>query len=133
MSESPCRPKPTAGLRHVALFVKGFEACEAFYVELLGMRVEWRPDSDNLYLTSGNDNLALHRAADVDMGGFQRLDHIGFIIESPEQVEAWYQFLLAHDVAMKTKPRLHRDGATSFYCFDPDGNAVQIIYHPPIS
>ena len=133
MSDASNRPNPTGGLRHVALFVKDFEACEAFYVELMGMRVEWRPDPDNIYLTSGNDNLALHRAEGANMEGFQRLDHIGFIIESPEQVEAWYQFLLAHDVTMKTKPRLHRDGATSFYCFDPDGNVVQIIYHPPIS
>lgn len=133
MSDSATRPNPTGGLRHIALFVKEFEACEAFYVKLMGMQIEWRPDPDNLYLTTGNDNLALHRAADADMEGFQRLDHIGFIIESPEQVEVWYQFLLAHDVVMKTEPRLHRDGATSFYCFDPDGNVVQIIYHPPIS
>ncbi len=133
MSELPIRPKPTGGMRHVALFVKQFEACESFYVELMGMQLEWRPDADNLYLTSGNDNLALHRAGDVDMSGFQRLDHIGFIIESVEQVQAWYDFLLAHDVKMKTQPRQHRDGANSFYCFDPDGNCVQIIYHPPIS
>jgi hypothetical protein len=30
-------------------------------------------------------------------------------------------------------PRTHRDGARSFYCFDPAGNLVQFIYHPPIS
>ncbi len=133
MSELPVRPKPTGGLRHVALFLNDFEACEHFYTELMGMRLEWRPDPDNLYLSSGNDNLALHRAEGVDMSGFQRLDHIGFIIESPEQVQVWYEFLLAHGVKMKTSPRQHRDGATSFYCFDPDGNTVQIIYHPPIS
>ncbi|MCF6217363.1 MAG: VOC family protein [Gammaproteobacteria bacterium] len=133
MSELPVRPKPTGGMRHVALFLENFEACEQFYTELMGMKLEWRPDPDNLYLTSGNDNLALHRAKNVDMSGFQRLDHIGFIIESPEQVQVWYDYLLAHDVKMKTTPRQHRDGAHSFYCFDPDGNTVQIIYHPPIS
>ncbi len=133
MSELPVRPKPTGGIRHVALFLENFAACEQFYTELMGMTLEWRPDPDNLYLTSGNDNLALHRAKNVDMSGFQRLDHIGFIIESPEQVQVWYDYLLAHDVKMKTTPRQHRDGAHSFYCFDPDGNTVQIIYHPPIS
>ncbi|HEX7028333.1 MAG TPA: VOC family protein, partial [Gammaproteobacteria bacterium] len=25
------------------------------------------------------------------------------------------------------------DGARSFYIKDPDGNIVQLIYHPPIS
>jgi catechol 2,3-dioxygenase-like lactoylglutathione lyase family enzyme len=121
-------------MRHVALTVKNFTACEAFYTDLMGMQVEWRPDDDNLYLTSGNDNLALHRAADdFDDSGDQRLDHIGFIINEPEQVDAWYEFLQAHNVVMKAAPRTHRDGARSFYCQDPDGNTVQIIHHPPIA
>ena len=126
------RPRPTGGMRHVALFVDDLAACEHFYVELLGMRVEWRPDPDNVYLTSGNDNLALHRLK-ADYSGVQRLDHIGFIIDTPEQVDAWFNFLAAHQVRMKTDPRTHRDGARSFYCLDPAGNTVQMIYHPPLS
>ncbi|MFT4677497.1 MAG: catechol 2,3-dioxygenase-like lactoylglutathione lyase family enzyme, partial [Candidatus Azotimanducaceae bacterium] len=55
------RPGATSGLRHVALFVHDLEASEHFFVELMGMAVEWRPDPDNVYLTSSNDNLALHR------------------------------------------------------------------------
>ena len=42
------RPSPTAGMRHIALYAEKFEACEAFYVDLLGMTVEWRPDPDNV-------------------------------------------------------------------------------------
>lgn len=128
------RPTPTAGMRHVALYVADLAACEHFYVDLLGMQVEWRPDPDNVYLSSGNDNLALHRGpAGFDPSGDQRLDHIGFIIDTPEDVDQWYAFLKEHDVSMKTEPRTHRDGARSFYCLDPAGNTVQIIYHPPIS
>ena len=127
------RPKPTSGMRHVALFVNNLEGCEAFYVELLGMKVEWRPDGDNLYLTSGNDNLALHRApVGYDTRGDQRLDHIGFIIDEETEVDLWFDFLRGHEVAMKTAPRTHRDGARSFYCLDPAANTVQMIYHPPI-
>ena len=127
------KPKPTSGMRHVALFVRDLEACEQFYVELLGMRVEWRPDPDNVYLCSGNDNLALHRAPQgYDMSGDQVLDHIGFIIDDIDQVSVWYDFLRGHDIKMKTEPRTHRDGARSFYCYDPGGNPVQMIPHPPI-
>ncbi len=128
------RPPATAGLRHVALFAKNLEACEHFYVGLLGMRVEWRPDPDNVYLTSGNDNLALHRATgEFAEAAAQRLDHVGFIIPAMAQVDAWYDFLRENDVAIVKEPKTHRDGARSFYCRDPDGNVVQLIYHPPIA
>lgn len=127
------RPGKTAGLRHVALSVVNFEACERFYSELLGMEVEWRPDADNVYLTSGNDNLALHRAkAGFSPAGDQRLDHVGFIVADAAAVDAWHAYLHSHGVRIHAQPRTHRDGARSFYCVDPDGNTVQIIHHPPI-
>ena len=128
------RPAATAGLRHLALFVERFEEAIQFYTELLGMRIEWHPDADNIYLTSGNDNLALHRFLGSErQPQQQRLDHIGFIVDSAELVDEWHAFLLANDVQMKSAPKTHRDGARSFYCLDPDGTALQIIHHPPIS
>lgn len=127
-------PKPTAGLRHVALRVRNLEACERFYTQLVGMRVEWRPDADNVYLTSGNDNLALHRVSQAPAAADnQRLDHMGFIIDTAVGVDEWFAFLQANAVTLNEEPRTHRDGARSFYCHDPDGNSVQFIYHPPIS
>lgn len=125
------KPRPTLGMHHVALNVSDVKACEYFYVDLVGMQVEWRPDADNVYLTSGNDNVALHRN-EADKSGGQQLDHIGFIIDSIEEVNHWYEYLLSHQVAMKTAPKTHRDGAHSFYCYDPNGNTVQFIYHPPL-
>ena len=50
-----------AGLRHLALNVRHLDAMKRFYVDLLGFAVEWEPDADNVYLSSGIDNLALHR------------------------------------------------------------------------
>ncbi|MEW6330249.1 MAG: VOC family protein [Pseudomonadota bacterium] len=128
------RPPVTAGLRHVALNVKELEACEQFYTDLLGMSVEWRPDADNVYLTGGGDNLALHRAASaIDPKASQRLDHIGFILNEIGDVDVWHEFLSSNGVKILKEPRTHRDGARSFYCQDPAGNVVQLIYHPPLS
>jgi catechol 2,3-dioxygenase-like lactoylglutathione lyase family enzyme len=128
------RPPATAGLRHVALNVRDLEACVRFYTDLLGMRVEWRPDADNVYLTGGNDNLALHRAAStIDPKASQRLDHIGFVVNEIGDVDVWFAFLRSKGVTILKEPRTHRDGARSFYCQDPDGNVVQLIYHPPLS
>ena len=126
------RPE-SVSLRHVALRVRDLEACERFYTDIIGMRVEWRPDADNVYLTGGHDNLALHRAAQVDAGDHHPLDHIGFIVPRIEQVDDWFAFLKDNGVAIVKPPRTHRDGARSLYCRDPDGNTVQLIYHPPLS
>lgn len=125
------KPHPTAGLRHVALYVKKFSECEYFYTQLLGMKIVWKPDEDNLYLSSGNDNLALHRATkDFIPHPSQRLDHLGFFLNRREDVDAWYQYLLQHEVNMKAPPKDHRDHTRSFYCADPDENIVQMIYYP---
>ncbi len=128
------RPDGGLGLRHVALRVRALEACERFYTDIIGMRVEWRPDADNVYLTSGHDNLALHRvAADPAPDDRQRLDHIGFIVKRSAQIDDWFAFLTANNVPILNPPRTHRDGARSLYCRDPDGNVVQMIYHPGLS
>jgi catechol 2,3-dioxygenase-like lactoylglutathione lyase family enzyme len=124
------------GLRHVALNVRRLAEMRAFYVELLGFQVEWEPDADNVYLTSGRDNLALHAAgpaADVWQPGPGALDHLGLIVESADHVDAWAAFLESHGVALDVRPKTHRDGARSCYFRDPDGNRVQIIHHPPVS
>ena len=124
---------PTLGIRHVALRVADLPAAERFYVGVLGYAVEWRPDPDNVYLTSGADNLALHRVDAVRAGPVQPLDHFGIVVPRPADVDAWAEHLKGHGVALATEPRTHRDGARSFYVDDPAGNRIQFIHHPPIS
>jgi catechol 2,3-dioxygenase-like lactoylglutathione lyase family enzyme len=121
-----------AGLRHLALNVRDMAAMKHFYVELLGFAIEWEPDSDNVYLSSGLDNLAFHRAGTVTAVG-SPLDHLGVIVRAAADVDQWAAFLEGHGVVLDAKPRTHRDGARSCYFRDPDGNKVQIIHHPPIS
>ena len=129
----PPAPRPHSGLRHVALSTTKLEATVRFYTDLLGMTIEWNPDPDNYYLTSGNDNLALHRATQSVAERGQKLDHIGFILEDIDDVDAWHAHLEANGVNVLQKPKTHRDGARSLYCEDPDGTLVQMIFHPPIS
>ena len=126
-----------AGLRHLALNVRDLAGMTRFYVDLLGFAVEWEPDADNVYLSSGTDNLALHRVdarpAGPAVSSGQALDHLGVIVRAAEDVDAWARFLELRGVTLDAQPRTHRDGARSCYFRDPDGNSVQIIHHPPIS
>jgi len=123
---------PHAGMRHVALNVIDLPMVESFYVDLLGFEVEWRPDEDNVYLCSGVDNLALHAVNDTGSKA-QALAHTGIIVDKIEQVDQWYDYLLENGVKMVNHAKTHRDGARSFYCCDPEGVIVQVIYHPPLS
>lgn len=124
-------PKPHCGLRHVALFSQNLDASAHFYSDILGFKVVWQPDADNIYLSSGTDNLALHRApANFNANSDQRLDHLGVFLDDRAQVDIWHDYLKEKGVEIKAAPKDHRDGTRSLYCADPDGNVVQIIYYP---
>jgi len=122
------------GLRHVALNVRNVRRSLEFYSNVLGMKLEWMPDEENAYLTSGQDNLALHQLPQgSEPGPWQMVHHIGFVVRHPENVDAWADRVRNQGIALAAEPKTHRDGARSFYFRDPDGLLIQLIYHPPIS
>jgi catechol 2,3-dioxygenase-like lactoylglutathione lyase family enzyme len=110
-------------------------------VGVIGFREEWRPDPNTLYLRLHGDNLALHKFVpkdEADERAFAaragaHLGHLGIVVRRMEDVDEWHAHLIAQGVTILAAPRTHRDGARSLYCADPDDNAVQILYHPPIS
>ena len=125
----PATPPPALGLRHVALRMRDLDAAERFFVDLLGYRVEWRPDDENVYLIRHRDNVALHRVPEARGPGL--LDHIGILVERAEDVDAWAAWLEASGARLTARPKTHRDGARSLYLAGPEGLVVQIIHHPP--
>jgi catechol 2,3-dioxygenase-like lactoylglutathione lyase family enzyme len=120
------------GLRHLALRVADVDrACE-FYRRVFGMKIVWQPDPGNAYLSSGCDNLALHRG-DAGTPGAQALDHLGFIVASIADAEAGYRWAQEHQIEIVHPLKHHRDGSVSFYLRDPDSNIIQVLYEPGIS
>jgi catechol 2,3-dioxygenase-like lactoylglutathione lyase family enzyme len=125
------------GMRHLALKVADVERAKLFYIHVFGMKLVWEPDPDNAYLSSGCDNLALHRA-DASAGPpapaeAQHLDHLGFIVPTVEDVEAGYVWARGAGIDIVHPLKRHRDGSVSFYIRDPDGNVIQALYEPTIS
>lgn len=124
-------PAGMVGIRHVALFIKELEKAVDFYTQVVGMEIEWQPDDDNVYLTNHGDVFALHRV-DYTPAPEQRLDHIGFVLHSPEAVDDWHQHMVEAGVKITEAPKSHRDGSRGFYCLDTVGHLLEFIYHPPI-
>jgi catechol 2,3-dioxygenase-like lactoylglutathione lyase family enzyme len=120
------------GLRHLALRVKDVERAKSFYTRVFGMRTVWEPDADNVYMTSGSDNLALHRGDPGDPER-QSLDHLGCIVPTAAEVETAYAWAQEQELTIAKPVAHHRDGSVSFYLRDPDGNIIQVLYEPSIS
>ncbi len=119
-----------AGMRHIALRVSDPQASKRFYSECFGMSVVWEPDPENVYLSSGLDNLALHKDR---VSGPGALDHMGFIVETRDEVDALEAAFRARGVTIAAATRDHRDGSRSFYCLDPDGLRIQVLFEPTLS
>ena len=118
-----------ARLSHVALAVNNLDACEKFY-NLLGMRTELKTP-DYIYLTNRCDNLSLHKVSHTFIE-HQRLEHIGFVIDSIEAVDKLYQSAKLHKLTIIDEPKTFGTGTRSFSVRDPDGIEVEFTYHPPM-
>lgn len=122
------------GMRHIALNVKDVERSKAFYQDVLGMEVVWQPDPQNAYLSSGTDNLALHQTPDDRApAATSSLDHLGFIVSDVDRVQELEAEFRARQVTIIKPFKRHRDGSASFYCADPDGVVIQMLYEPTLS
>jgi catechol 2,3-dioxygenase-like lactoylglutathione lyase family enzyme len=123
------------GMRHIALKVKDVARAKEFYQEVLGLEVVWEPDPQNVYLSCGCDNIAIHGVSDVfaDTAQEKQLDHLGFVVEDVERVRALEKEFIAKGVPIVHPFKVHRDGSASFYCADPDGIVIQLLYEPQLS
>lgn len=130
------------GLRHLALRVTNLARSRAFYERFLAMKVVWQPDPENVYFSSGSDNLALHQIASSQLAQYQPprgqlLDHFGVILESPADVDELFRDVqtdaVQYGATIAKPPKQHRDGSYSFYFTDPDGNVIQALYEPTLS
>ena len=48
-------------------------------------------------------------------------------------VDDWFNFMSSEKITIYKKVQDHRDGSRSFYCYDPDLNIVQFLWHPHLN
>ncbi len=122
------------GIRHLALKVKNFDECFKFYTEILGMKVDWKPDDENVYLTNGKDNLALHYDKGISSNkNDTRLDHFGIFVKNKNDIDTYLKHMQDNNVKIHKNKKVHRDNSVSFYVEDPDQNILQVLWHPTLS
>ncbi len=112
-------------LGHVAIRVKDVNRAKSFYLSL-GMKLVW-DDPDWCYLETlpSNDGLAL-----LGPGYKAAGPHFAFHFADLLEVEKLHKQLIKSDVEVGPL-HSHRDGTSSFYLKDPEGNWLEMLYHPP--
>jgi len=104
---------------------------ERFYVDVLGYVVEWRPSERELYLTRGEDNLALHQGGRPSSTGHhaglrreQRRARSLRLLMDTATTSRWATHLEAHGVVLDTRPRCTAT-ARPLLRARPEGNRIQ--------
>lgn len=91
----------------------------SFYTAL-GMEVAWQ-DDDWAFVKAGSDGLALLGPKYAAAG-----PHFGFVLDDEAALEQYFAQLKAQG-ATTTTIHAHRDGTSSFYARDLDGNTFEFL------
>lgn len=95
-------------ISHIALRTRNAERCAQFYAEVFGLKLLNKPSDENYYLSDGRVTLAIFQWRMTDYYGMDPartgLDHIGFKVESVEQVKKDLEFLIGENPHMHGRP-----------------------------
>lgn len=121
--------KPT-GVNHITLRVNKIEPAEEFYGEILGFeQIRKMGRSMAVYRIGTEDTLVIVEAEtsyDPNSRDF-RVDHFGFYLNSPEEVDEMARYLHDKEVTLLSGPANRKNGRFVFAA-DPDGNMIEFFY-----
>ena len=128
------------GIHHIDLAVADVEASLGFYRDLLGplglaeevRYPTYRGTEEVVYLVDADDRRGLGlRPADGGTHTYHDVgvEHLGFEVESRDDVNAAYERCMARGARMHFPPEEDRDetGYYAFFVFDPDGMRVEVF------
>lgn len=126
MSQPSFKP---SGINQITLRVNRIEAAEQFYQQILGFElIRKMGRSMAVYKVGARDTIVLVEAEtsfDPSSKDY-RVDHFGFLVDSPAQVDEMAAFLREHEVTILSGPANRKKGRFLFIS-DPDGNMIEIF------
>ncbi len=121
--------KPS-GINHITIRVNDIERAEEFYGEILGFELLRKMGkSMAVYQVGEEDTLVLVEAEtsyDPSSRDY-RVDHFGFYLDSPEQVDELAAYFREKEVTVLSGPANRKRGRFVFIS-DPDGNMIELFY-----
>ncbi|MBC8041992.1 MAG: VOC family protein [Rhizobacter sp.] len=115
------------GVSQITLRVNNLRRAEEFYMKIMGFKLHHRLGVNMTYLEAGGDSLVLVRAETPSSRQARdiRVDHFGFKLATPAEVDEAALLFKEENVHMLTTPANRRDGR-AFFVLDPDGNMIEI-------
>lgn len=120
--------KTFRGLNHITLRVNNIAKAEEFYEGILGFQAEKKMGRSMTVYRIGNDTLVLVEAETEYEPGSKdyRVDHFGFFVDTPEEVDQWTEVFREQEITILSGPANRKTGRFVFIS-DPDGNMIEIF------
>lgn len=124
------------GLKHAALAVYDLKRAQSFY-ESLGFKSYHASDKDWLMLSFRETTLSLVKVPQeeklkVEKSSGVHPSHLGFLAESRDEVDAYFQKIQSRGDVLVSKAHEHRDLSYGFYFHDTEGNNLEFIHIPTL-
>ncbi len=120
----------TKGLNHITIRVNRIDASKEFYGDILGFElIRTMGQSMAVYDVGQGDTLVIVEAEtsyDPTSRDF-RVDHFGFYVDSPEEVDKLAAYFREKEVTIMSGPANRKKGRFLFIA-DPDGNMIEFFY-----
>jgi len=116
------------GINHITLRVNDIDRSQHFYGKVLGFKLEKKMGRSMAVYRIGGDSLVIVEAEtsyDRDSRDY-RVDHFGFFVDSPEDVNEMTNYLRENEVTILSGPANRKNGRFVFIS-DPDGNMIEIF------
>lgn len=118
-----------SGLHHLTLRVNRIKEADDFYQRVLGFElVRKMGQSMSVFRIGEQDTLVLVEAEtsyDAQSRDF-RMDHFGFYLDTPEQVDDLAEKLQEEGIRLISGPSNRKHGRF-FFITDPDGNMIEFF------